>query len=153
MSAYDALISGYARDVAKLRADLERVASERDEARERHGLACGEAEIERLTRERDEARRDRDTWEQMCSKLRVQESRISGTLCDAGDVRMGSLVGAVEYVVRDRARLQAVAEAAARVLRAWGEPGREDGGPLLDLRAALDALCGPDGSSAARTEP
>lgn len=57
--------------------------------------------------------RDMDVWKDLSSKLRVQESRISGTLMDAGDIPVDPLPEGVKALLEDRNRWRERAQCAA----------------------------------------
>ena len=95
-------------------ADLAEVEEERDAAKRgwdvalaaTHDLALHVAEV--LTAERDEARAERDHYVKAYRTEHLQWSRISGMLCDAGDVPVDPQPEAVAILIaqRDEARAE-----------------------------------------------
>lgn len=80
---------------------------------------------------------DRDTWKATASALRINESLVSGALCDAGDVVVDPPQDGVRELVRQRDEARAARDA---VTKLWTEGSGDLIARVHELEAALMRL-------------
>ncbi len=86
------------------------------------------ARLRAVDTERDQLRAERDEWKKLAAELRVQESLVSGALCDAGDVDVFDFEAGIRELTAQRDQLRAAMgvlrgaahEAMTAADRMWG---------------------------------